>query len=119
MPAGPLLHGSPTFMIDPHHLHIWPRHSFMLIALPNKVYSRSNLFLAILTCTSQDASFTCTLFAPTEDMAQLTSPEVILPWFRAHFPDALDLIGASTLLEDFRRNPRSSLISIKACPPIM
>ena len=29
--------GKPTFLLDPHHLHIWPRHSFMLIALPNKV----------------------------------------------------------------------------------
>jgi hypothetical protein len=27
----------PTFLLDPNHLHIWPRHSFMLIALPNKV----------------------------------------------------------------------------------
>lgn len=29
--------GNPTFLIDPNHLHIWPRHSFMLIALPNQV----------------------------------------------------------------------------------
>jgi kynurenine 3-monooxygenase len=27
----------PTFVLDANHLHIWPRHSFMLIALPNKV----------------------------------------------------------------------------------
>jgi len=27
----------PAFLLDPGHLHIWPRHSFMLIALPNKV----------------------------------------------------------------------------------
>lgn len=27
------------FAIDKNHLHIWPRHSFMLIALPNKVCS--------------------------------------------------------------------------------
>ncbi len=25
------------FAIDEHHLHIWPRHAFMLIGLPNKV----------------------------------------------------------------------------------
>ena len=25
------------FAMEPNHLHIWPRHSFMLIALPNKV----------------------------------------------------------------------------------
>ncbi|KZV79647.1 hypothetical protein EXIGLDRAFT_756833, partial [Exidia glandulosa HHB12029] len=28
--------GAPAFKMDPNHLHIWPRHSFMLIALPNK-----------------------------------------------------------------------------------
>lgn len=36
MPAGQT-NGEPTFLLDPNHLHIWPRHSFMLIALPNKV----------------------------------------------------------------------------------
>jgi kynurenine 3-monooxygenase len=41
--AGP--HGS-GFALEPHALHIWPRHDFMLIALPNK-----------------DGSFTGTLFA--------------------------------------------------------
>lgn len=37
MPAGMGDNGEPTFLLDPNHLHIWPRHSFMLIALPNKV----------------------------------------------------------------------------------
>ena len=37
MPAGQDEDGNPTFLLDPNHLHIWPRHSFMLIALPNKV----------------------------------------------------------------------------------
>ena len=37
MPPGPVVAGEPTFLMDPNHLHIWPRHSFMLIALPNKV----------------------------------------------------------------------------------
>jgi kynurenine 3-monooxygenase len=37
MPAGRDNQGNPTFLLDPNHLHIWPRHSFMLIALPNKV----------------------------------------------------------------------------------
>jgi len=35
MPADPKKPGG--FAIDPNHLHIWPRHAFMLIALPNKV----------------------------------------------------------------------------------
>jgi kynurenine 3-monooxygenase len=35
--------------LEPHALHIWPRHNYMLIALPNP-----------------DGSFTCTLFFPFE-----------------------------------------------------
>ena len=39
----PLASGSsdhaPRYRLDPHGLHIWPRHSLMLIALPNKVES--------------------------------------------------------------------------------
>lgn len=37
MPAGLDVEGKPKFLLDPNHLHIWPRHSFMLIALPNQV----------------------------------------------------------------------------------
>jgi len=41
MPAGKNKEGLPIFQLDPNHLHIWPRHSFMLIALPNKVSSQT------------------------------------------------------------------------------
>ena len=37
MPSGQDEDGNPIFPLDPNYLHIWPRHSFMLIALPNKV----------------------------------------------------------------------------------
>ena len=37
MPANYDEDGNPTFALDPNHLHIWPRHSFMLMGLPNKV----------------------------------------------------------------------------------
>jgi kynurenine 3-monooxygenase len=39
IPAGMDVKNQPTYLLDPNHLHIWPRHSFMLIALPNKVWS--------------------------------------------------------------------------------
>jgi kynurenine 3-monooxygenase len=29
--------GNRTFAMDPYHLHIWPKMSYMMIALPNKV----------------------------------------------------------------------------------
>ncbi|KAJ7172573.1 hypothetical protein C8R46DRAFT_1161974 [Mycena filopes] len=87
MPAGRDSRGDPVFVLDPEHLHIWPRHSFMFIALPNK-----------------DKSFTCTLFAPT------------CPWFKKYFPDALELIGPDNLAKDWAQNPRSPLICTKSNP---
>ncbi|KAF4615454.1 hypothetical protein D9613_002964 [Agrocybe pediades] len=99
MPAGRDHAGQPTFLLDPNHLHIWPRHSFMLIALPNK-----------------DKTFTCTLFAPTAELDRLCSADSILTWFKSYFPDALRLIGENSLLEDFKRNPKSPLICTKANP---
>lgn len=71
----------------------------MLIALPNK-----------------DKSFTCTLFAPTTEFEMLSDNDLVLSWFRTHFPDALELIGTENLLNFFQWNPRNPLISIKARP---
>ncbi|CCM02351.1 uncharacterized protein FIBRA_04446 [Fibroporia radiculosa] len=99
MPAGPVVGGEPTYLLDPNHLHIWPRHTFMLIALPNK-----------------DKSFTCTLFAPTAEFDRFETPGAIIKFFKAHFSDALPLIGEEALLHDFQQNPRSSLMSVKATP---
>ncbi|THH15153.1 hypothetical protein EW146_g5276 [Bondarzewia mesenterica] len=93
------LNGNPFFLLDPNHLHIWPRHSFMLIALPNK-----------------DMTFTCTLFAPTEEFERLDKPDAFLVWFRSYFPDALALIGEDALLDSYTHNPRSSLMTVKANP---
>ncbi|KAA1474919.1 FAD/NAD-P-binding domain-containing protein [Dentipellis sp. KUC8613] len=91
--------GNPVFLLDPNHLHIWPRHSFMLIALPNK-----------------DMSFTCTLFAPVEEFERLDGRTATLTWFRTQFPDALALIGEEALWSSFEHNPRSSLMTVKARP---
>ncbi|KZV71872.1 FAD/NAD-P-binding domain-containing protein [Peniophora sp. CONT] len=99
MQPGRNAQGNETFRIDPNHLHIWPRHSFMFIALPN-----------------QDKSFTCTLFAPTSEFDKLSGPEAIVPWFKQYFPDALSLIGEASVLESFAKNPRSPLITVKANP---
>ncbi|KAJ1310429.1 hypothetical protein OPQ81_007162 [Rhizoctonia solani] len=99
IPPGRGVNGEPTFLLDPNHLHIWPRHSFMLIALPNK-----------------DRSFTCTLFAPTKDLDQLDTTDKFVAWFEVHFRDALDHIGRDRLVASFERNPRNSLICVKANP---
>jgi len=99
MPAGTDSDGRPTFQLDPNHLHIWPRHSFMLIALPNK-----------------DKTFTCTLFAPAIELDRLRRPDQVLTWFKSHFPDAVRAIGEKRLVDGFLSNPRSPLICTKASP---
>ncbi|KAG8686946.1 kynurenine 3-monooxygenase, mitochondrial precursor [Ceratobasidium sp. 394] len=99
IPPGSDSNGNPTFLLDPNHLHIWPRHSFMLIALPNK-----------------NKSFTCTLFAPTKELDELDTTEKFVAWFETHFCDAVDHIGRSRLAESFEQNPRNSLICVKTNP---
>jgi kynurenine 3-monooxygenase len=32
-----MVNDQPHYALDPNHLHIWPRHTHMLIALPNPV----------------------------------------------------------------------------------
>jgi kynurenine 3-monooxygenase len=53
------------------------------------------------------------LFAPTSEFERLSSREAISEWFSHYFPDAFFLIGEEKLIEDFERNPRGALISIK------
>lgn len=91
---------SGAFLLQKNALHIWPRESFMLIALPNP-----------------DASFTCTLFLPfegKESFKNLNSPESITKFFQTYFPDTVPLMD--TLQEDFRDNATSSLVTVRCYP---
>jgi kynurenine 3-monooxygenase len=93
----PSSHGG---ILEKNALHIWPRESFMMIALPNP-----------------DGSFTCTLFYPLEgatSFQSLKNDEMILRFFRETFPDALPQMP--TLLQDFHENPTSSLVTIQCYP---
>ena len=88
------------FPMEKHALHIWPRESFMMIALPNP-----------------DGTFTCTLFLPFEgrpSFSSLTRDENILPFFNEFFPDAVPLMPH--LSEDYRSNPTASLVTIRCFP---
>lgn len=88
------------FAIDPKGLHIWPRGSYMMIALPNP-----------------DKSFTCTLFMPFEgehSFAQLQSDTDVLNFFNTNFKDAVPLMP--NLLKDFKENPTGSLVTIRCYP---
>lgn len=81
-------------------LHIWPRHTFMLIALPNT-----------------DGSFTCTLFLPFEgetSFASLDSDTAILGFFEKNFPDVVPMMP--NLVNDFREQPPSSLVTVRSYP---
>lgn len=100
-PEGKGLFGK--FRINPNALHIWPRRSYMMIALPNS-----------------DGSFTCTLFAPFEGehgFESVRTREDARRYFEKRFPDAVPLMP--TLLDDFERNPTSSLVTVKCFPWVL
>jgi kynurenine 3-monooxygenase len=88
------------YALDPNALHIWPRGSAMMIALPNP-----------------DKSFTCTLFWPFDgehSFASLKTESDVLAFFKRHYPDAVPLMP--TLGSDFMRNPTSSLVTVRCWP---
>jgi kynurenine 3-monooxygenase len=89
-----------SWRMEKNALHIWPRKSFMMIALPNP-----------------DGSFTCTLFWEFEgqrSFATTKTDEDVRHFFDEEFPDAVPLMP--TLLEDFRQNPTGSLVTIRCAP---
>jgi len=88
------------FLLEKNALHIWPRHTYMLIALPNL-----------------DGSFTCTFFFPfegEESFASLNTNEKVTSFFQKQFPDAVPLMP--TLLDDFFNNPTGTMVTIKCNP---
>lgn len=96
IPAGP----GGAFRMEKHALHIWPRGSYMLIALPN-----------------EDGSFTCTLFLPFQgpvSFESLGTPQQVQAFFEQQFPDALPLMPE--LLHDFFHNPTGSMVTVKSGP---
>jgi kynurenine 3-monooxygenase len=89
-----------SWQMEKEALHIWPRKSFMMIALPNP-----------------DGSFTCTLFWEFEgprSFATTNTDDEVCDFFQEEFPDAVPLMP--TLLNDFRANPTGSLVTIRCAP---
>jgi kynurenine 3-monooxygenase len=96
IPPGP----DGSWQMEREALHIWPRKSFMMIALPNP-----------------DGSFTCTLFWEFEgprSFATTKTNDDVRRFFDEEFPDAVSLMP--TLLGDFRENPTGSLVTIRCAP---
>jgi kynurenine 3-monooxygenase len=91
-----------SWRMEKNALHIWPRKSFMMIALPNP-----------------DGSFTCTLFweeSPASRRGGISTKtdDEVFDFFREEFPDAVPLMPA--LLDDFKNNPTGSLVTIRCAP---
>jgi kynurenine 3-monooxygenase len=96
IPPGP----DGSWQMEKNALHIWPRKSFMMIALPNP-----------------DGSFTCTLFWEFEgprSFATTKTDDDVRRFFQEEFPDAVPLMPS--LLDDFRTNPTGSLVTIRCAP---
>ncbi|XP_028393248.1 uncharacterized protein LOC114517663 [Dendronephthya gigantea] len=87
------------YAMDPNGLHIWPRQTFMMIALPN-----------------QDKSFTCTLFMPFEMFHKIITKEDVIAFFKKEFPDSIPLYGEEHLINEYLTNVVGSMISIKCDP---
>lgn len=89
------------FRIEKNALHIWPRGSYMMIALPNI-----------------DGDFTCTLFMAHKkgdvNLSQLSSREAVQHFFKEVMPDVLPHMP--TLLDDFFNHPTGNLLTVKCYP---
>lgn len=95
------------FKMEVNALHIWPRGSFMLIALPNL-----------------DGSYTCTLFLAYDmslggenSFEYLNTEEKIIKFFKTYFPDFVNL--APDFMDDYSHNPVGSLMTVKCYPWIV
>ncbi len=88
------------FRLERDVLHIWPRRSFMMIALPNI-----------------DGSYTCTLFWPLDgphSFAAMRSDDDVRRCFEQEFADALPHMPA--LLDEYRTNPVGVLMTVRCGP---
>jgi kynurenine 3-monooxygenase len=96
IPAGP----ERKHVLDIGALHIWPRGSYMLIALPNI-----------------DGSFACILFLPfdgPDSFASLTTNSEVTRFFESRFSDAFSLMPQ--LADIFFANPTGAMVTVKCSP---
>jgi hypothetical protein len=70
--------------METNYLHVWPRNTFMMIALPNL-----------------DKTFTVTLFMPFDKFETINTEEQLMEFFQCTFPDAIPLIGEESIKETF------------------
>lgn len=88
------------FRMNKNCLHIWPRSSYMMIALPNP-----------------GGNFTCTLFLPWEgplSFDSLKTPGDVQAFFNRDFGDAVPMMP--DLTKDFFENPTGGLATFRCYP---
>jgi kynurenine 3-monooxygenase len=86
--------------IRPDGLHIWPRKSFMMIALPNN-----------------DFTFTATMFFPFDgekSFRAIREDVQIRQLFEEEFPDFTRVVP--DYIQQYRQNPDASLVTIRCAP---
>lgn len=97
IPAGP----RGDHLLETNALHIWPRGSYMLIALPNI-----------------DGTFACILFLPFEggaaSFASLDTEAKVTRFFESSFPDVVPLIPR--LAETYHDNPTGAMVTVRCFP---
>lgn len=96
LPSGP----NESFLLEKNALHIWPRETFMLIALPNL-----------------GGSFTCTLFLPLRgpvSFETLDTPGRVETFFNQYFPDAVRRF--TNLTDDFFGHPTGTMVTVRCSP---
>lgn len=89
-----------NFSLAPDHLHIWPRHQYMLIALANA-----------------DGSFTSTFFGPWGLVESLLKSEArVREFLIKNFPDAMNIMGIDQAVKSFMSHPKGALMCIECDP---
>ncbi|CAI4037154.1 hypothetical protein SMKI_02G0170 [Saccharomyces mikatae IFO 1815] len=89
-----------NFAIAPDHLHIWPRHKFMLIALANS-----------------DGSFTSTFFGSKDQISDLiTSESRVKNFLVENFPDIVNIMDLDDAVNRFITYPKESLVCVNCKP---
>ena len=89
-----------AYQMEKHALHIWPRQTYMLIALPNS-----------------DGSFAGIFFFQHEgepSFASLDNPEKLLRFFQQQFADVVPLLP--DLRETYFANPTGAMVTVKCAP---
>ncbi|KRT83328.1 hypothetical protein AMK59_3569, partial [Oryctes borbonicus] len=86
-------------LLRPNVFHIWPRRTFLMIAIPN-----------------QDDSFTVTLFMSIDKFNEVRYSNSYLEFFEENFPDAVNLLGVEQITQELPLKRCRNLVSIYSDP---